>query len=710
MTAAAAHIDFETRSLVDLKKRGLDVYANHISTEPLCLAFGMDDEPVSLLDGLPCNDGRWSLAHSDGTDRLMAHVSAGRTVYAHNAAFELAIWNLVCVPRYGWPELKPEQTRCTMAASLAMGLPGKLEHAAPALGCADQKDMPGHRVMMQLCRPRKKPDADCPLCSGTGVRAYGAVCRCVTWWDDAAKYQTLYRYCMQDVATERALHSRLVELSVREQRVWQVDHAINTRGIHVDLPAVRAALAIAAAEKKRLNKDMARVTRGAVRTCTSNQALTNWVRAQGVETAGIAKADVVDLLDDDALPEQVRAALLLRQEAAKASASKLDAIEAAVGADGRVRYTKQYHSATTGRWGGRRVQADNLKRPEKWIKSHDLQDEVLQRMAAGAPPQLIAMLYGPPMDVIANSIRAFIDAAPDCELVAADYSNIEGRGTAWLAGEEWKLEAFRAADSGTGPGIYELTYARSFNVDVVSVDEFMRQIGKVLELACGFGGGVGAFQSMARIYGVQVSDSAADAFKTKWREQHPRIVRFWYALETAAINAVLSPGTVYAAGAEGRQIKFRKVGSFLWMLLPSGRCLCYPYPKIQPVMKPWGELGDALTFMTVPGDDPKARARIIDDPANTSNWARISTYGGSLCENAVQASARDLLAEALVRVTDQGLAVVLHVHDEIVGEVPVEQAPARLKELETEMCRLPSWAAGLPVVAAGWHGRRYRKA
>jgi DNA polymerase bacteriophage-type len=280
---------------------------------------------------------------------------------------------------------------------------------------------------------------------------------------------------------------------------------------------------------------------------------------------------------------------------------------------------------------------------------------------------------------------------------------------AWLAGEEWKLQAFREADAGTGPGIYELTYARSFNVPVESVDKDQRQIGKVLELACGFGGGVGAFQAMAKVYGVKVPDKQADAFKNAWRELHAKIKQFWRDLEEASIRAVLNPGAICKAGAEGRQIAYRVAGSFLWCRLPSGRVICYPYPKVQKVMTSWGEEKDQLTFMTVPGDRPQDKARILYDETNRSRWARMSTYGGSLAENVTQAVARDLLAEAIVRVEERGWPVVMHAHDEIVVEVPADAPEDTLRQVEQEMGRLPEWAAGLPVESKGWRGVRYRK-
>lgn len=698
------HADFETRSVIDLKKRGLDVYAHHGSTDLLSLAVAFNDEPAELVMARK-PEGRWY--QTIGLGSALAHVRDGGLVYAHNAAFEFTIWNTVCVPRYGWPPLRLEQMRCTMAMALAMGLPGKLEELVEALRLDVKKDMTGHRVMQQISRPRKKPADDCPYCHGDGA-FMGDTCSCVVWWEDIAKYQTVFDYNVQDVEAERAAAGWLRELSDFEQRVWIVDQTINARGVHFDEAAARAALDVVADERQRLNERMFDLTGGAVTTCTNAKALTAWISAQGVPTDSVAKAEVLALLEDDDLPENVRAALLLRQEAGKSSLAKLDKALEVLGPGGRLRNTKQYHSATTGRWGGRGVQLDNLVRPPPWMKKPELQDEVLRNLVRHRSAHYIDFMYGAPMDVLTYCVRAFFGAAPGKTLIAPDYSNVEGRKIAWLAGEEWKLQAFRDADAGTGPGIYELTYARSFDVPVETVTSDQRQIGKVCELALGFGGGVGAFQAMARVYNVQIADEQADVVKNLWREQHRNIVNYWYALERAAINAVMT-GNVFTAGASGREVKFRCVDGHLWCRLPSGRPLCYPYPEVRVMAAPWGQEKETLTFMTVPGDDPKFKARVVPDRHNFRRWVRIKTYGGSLAENVTQASARDLLAGALVALDDALYETVMHVHDEAVCEVDEDAPDATQREIEALMCRLPPWAAGLPLVSEAWRGARYRK-
>jgi DNA polymerase len=274
--------------------------------------------------------------------------------------------------------------------------------------------------------------------------------------------------------------------------------------------------------------------------------------------------------------------------------------------------------------------------------------------------------------------------------MACDYSNIEGRVNAWLAGEQWKVDAFRAFDRGDGPDLYLKTYAESFGVPIDRVDDAQRQVGKVQELALGFQGGVKAFQSMGAIYGVIVDDAEAERLRDLWRGAHPAIKQLWYDLDDAAKRTVASGELSTVAGG---RIRFVMKGGCLWMILPSGRPLCYPEPSIRMKRTPWGEDRPAVRFMGV--------------DSRTRRWCVQWLYGGLLCENAVQAIARDVMANAMQPLEQAGYPIILTVHDEVVCEVP--RGFGSVNEMSETMCRLPAWAAGLPVAAAGWRGERYRK-
>lgn len=625
----------------------------------MCAAYAFDGEPVRL----------WTPDLPISPD-VIAHVTEGKSVIAHNAAFEYRIWNEVCHRRLGWPEFRIEQMRCTMAMAYAMGLPGSLDGAASAVGLEQRKDAKGARIMLQLSKPRRvEPD-------GT-----------IIWWDDPVKLQSLYTYCVQDVEVERALHHRLMELSPAEQALWRIDQRINDRGVRVNLDELDRAIVLVESEKKRLDAAMSNVTGGAVATCTATGQLLDWLRAMGVPWHGVAKNDVAELLAQE-LPDEVRAALTLRQEAAKSSTAKLKAMRERAGADGRMRGLFQYHGAATGRWAARGPQLQNLPRPSILHKPSETAD-VISHLD---DRDWIDLAYGSPLQVVSDALRGFLVPAPDHEFVCGDFSNIEGRVLAWLADEEWKLQAFRDFDSGIAPDLYLTAAARIKHVSIDNAKPY-RQLGKVAELALGYGGGVGAFQRMAAVYKLTLTDAEADAVKVAWRETNPAIVQFWRDLESAAIRAVRDGGIQRV-----RKIAFKKAGSFLWCQLPSKRTLCYPYPEVKDKEVPWSTqekpaFRPALTYMAV--------------NSLTKKWERCDTYGGSLAENVTQAVARDLLADAIVRCEAANLKVVCHVHDEIVVEALLRACT--IDKLSNIMRDSAAWAAGLPVAVSGWAGARYRK-
>ena len=301
----------------------------------------------------------------------------------------------------------------------------------------------------------------------------------------------------------------------------------------------------------------------------------------------------------------------------------------------------------------------------------------------------ISIFYGAPISVITDCIRGFVCAAPGNKLICVDLASIEGRMLAWFANQESALKVYR-----THGKIYEHEACNIYNINrIEDVTSDQRQIGKVATLALGYQGGVGAFQSMAKNYFVKVPDERAEQIKVSWRESNTDIVSFWYALEEAAINATQYTSQKFSAGYKNRRVIFLRKGSFLFCRLPSGRAICYPYPKMRVVMTPWGEPKNALTYM---GED-----------SFTHKWVRKVAYGGLICENVTQATARDILVEALHRWELHNYTVIMHVHDEGVAEVPKNFGS--VKEAEELFCVVPSWAKDLPINAHGWQGKRYRK-
>jgi len=680
MWRVTLHVDFETRSTVEIKKTGAYVYAQDATTDIWCLAYSFEDEPVEIwTPGQPI------------PPRIKQHIEAGGTLTAHNAAFERAIWRYILTPRYGWPEPAVEQWRCTMSMAYAMALPGALEHVGPALNTGFEKDMQGHRLMMAMAKPKKPKKGEIVPESG------------MLWRDAEEDKQRLFSYCRQDVEAERAADKRLVRLRPFEQDLWHLDQRINDRGVPVDKLLCDRALSIVEAHSKKLDAEMAKVTDWEVTACTNVNQLKEFVRRHGTACDSLDKEHINEILARDCHPS-VRRALELRQEGGKASVDKIEALLNGMSSDGRARGLMQFHAANTGRWGGRRFQPQNILRPDE---NFDIDGaiEVLLKYEPAKAMQVLDAMFGDPITCISYTLRGMIKAERGNKIVAADYNNIEGVVLAWLSGERTKLDAFRAFFAGKGPDLYLVAASGIYGVPVEKMSKKThpeeRQIGKVSELACGYGGGVGAFQTMAHTYGVKVPDSQAEEIKSAWRDSNPNIVDFWHDLEDAALRAIAHPGRA----AECGPVRFKVVGSFLWLQLPSGRALCYPYPKICSVQTPWGEWKDAMTFKTVP--NVSNMRKIVDDPTNTSKWSRISTYGGALSENVTQAVARDVLAEAMVRLERENYPVILTVHDESVSEVAESYGSA--EEYEQIMTELPAWATGLPIAASGFEAERYRK-
>lgn len=651
------HLDFETRSACDLKKAGLYVYAEHPTTEIILISWAFDAEEVQ-------SKFFWEAYF----EILKAHVAAGGKVVAQNAAFERIIWNAILHKRHGWPKMEVEQCRCTMAQSYAMAIPGSLEKAAPALGIDQEKDMKGQRVMMKLSKPKKG------LPGGS-----------VVWHEEPHLLAILKDYGKQDVVVERLVDKRQLKLSPDEQRLWCLDQKINDRGIKIDIISAHNAIALVEKEKERLNLRMREVTKGAVSTCTATGQLTDWLHWNKINTEGVAKSDVVELLNDPGLPPDIREALLLRQEANKSSTAKLAAMVNSANSDGRVRGTMQFHGAGTGRWAGRKLQVHNFPRGK-----YNERDtcHIFDLINSGNGAEYLELFYDSPLRVISDVLRSFIIAELQHRLIWGDWNSIEARILAWLAGEESVLDIFRR-----GEDVYKYAASKIFGVHYSLVTKDQRQIGKVAVLALGYQGGKGAFQAMAKGYGVKMSDKEADTIKANWRNGHPNIVKYWHWVERQAILAVRNPGTKFSAGPKSREINYLVKGSFLFCQLPSKRLLTYPYPKIQQVETPWGEMRAAISCM---GENSLSR-----------KWERQLLYGGLLVENITQAVARDILARSLGELDRRSYPIIFHVHDEVVCEVPNNMGST--SEVEEIMCQVPDWAKGLPIAAEVTQGKRYRK-
>lgn len=743
-----AIIDFETCSPVDLKRAGVEKYAEHPETRALCIAWAFDGGEVrGELLFTEDDEG------TDELDDLLDHVTEGGAVVAHNAPFELAIWNMLH-RRWPliWPALRPEQTHCTMAMALAMGLPGSLGEAAKALRLPVEKDAEGHKLMLKLCKPRKAKRGEDP------TRVY---------WDHHTPeaLARLLDYCKRDVEPEREIWNLLPKLSDRERAYWILDRKINDRGIAVDVDGVMHAANACDEAKEELNAELASITGGEIPTASSVAKIVSFFdRYSDIKLPDARKGTIEAALSRSEPESLSRRILEIRNEASKSSTAKLDAAIAGACADGRLRGLIAYHGAGTGRAAGRRWQPQNMMRPPKGFKVHDAIEVIdwLKHGAAGA--EIVKAQYGSVISAVAYAMRSFLKAAPGKTFVCADYSNIEGRMLAWLAGEQWKLRAFREFDAGSGHDLYKLAYAKAFGIAPEDVDEFARQIGKVMELALGYQGAHGAFLTMAKGYNVdldalakqvQIASPAAvwkDALESYWRgaretaeeliaarlaeveldpletdpdffdvmreaarsnrhglepnvwtalriivdgwrAAHPNTVMFWRSLESAAIEATERPGTITMGGSH---IAYCKTGDFLMCRLPSGRKIAYPYARME---------------QTVSRFDPKrVDKKLVYEgvDSKTKRWCKQFFYGGAGANHVCQGTARDILVDAQFRLEREGFATVLHVHDENICEV--EPRAGLADDMRRIMTAIEPWSDGLPVaVGEPWVGQFYRK-
>jgi len=699
----AAHLDFETYSTCDLRAAGAHAYAEDPSTGVWCMAWCVGDAPVMT----------WKPGEPDPED-LLAFIRDGGKIVIHNAQFDRQIWNkVVRRDRPHWPEIQIGQTICTMARAQAMALPASLDQLGYALGLKIQKDKDGAALMMRMCRPRKVglTQEECPACHGKGIwrDEHERTWDCTTcsgdgfivnpngvvWWDEPEKIDRLTDYCRIDVEAERLADEALPFLPAAEQEVYELDQLINERGVMIDLQIVRKAVAVVKEAKRRADERMWYLTDGEVQKTTETAKLVAWINSKGVPCESVAKGETEELIlratvtDNPVVEEVVR----LRKAAAKSSAAKFTAMEKSACVDGRVRGTLAYHGAATGRWAGRLIQPQNLPRVDPDRDLPDVERALTLLGLDMRPAEIVdalEMLTGQPMETLSKCLRAMLIAGPGKKFVGGDFSNIEGRVNAWLAGEDWKVQAFRDFDAGAGNDLYKLAYARSFGVKVEDVSKADRQIGKVMELALGYQGGVGAFQTMASGYGIKVTDERADELKRAWREAHPRIVQSWWDLSDAAIAAVGSPGEITQV-LEGR-IRYRASNGFLFCRLPSGRCLAYAKPRLVQVEDLRGRMRYQIEYDAV--------------DSVTRRWGPSRLYGGLQCENVVQAIARDVMVASMLQAEDAGLPVVLTVHDELLCETGPEGDAEVLRKI---MATVPEWAEGLPIAAATWEDKRYVK-
>ena len=650
-------IDLETKSDVDITKAGVYRYADSPYFDILLFAYSVDDAPVKVVD-LACGEQLpEEILNALTDDRIQKH--------AFNASFErvcLSVWLRrnypECFISYGLQEdacgnyLSPKAWRCTMVAAAYLGLPLSLAGVGAVLQLQQQKMSEGKALIRYFCVPYDHVN---------GIPQFHAPT------DAPEKWDVFRAYNKRDVETEQAIEQKIVRFPVPEF-VWQeyaLDQTVNDRGIQVDLQLVQQAIRMDALTKDKLLQRMKALTH--LENPNSVYQLLGWLETQGYPSDSLGKAQVQERIKT--AEEPVRSVLELRLQLSKASVKKYQAMQNAVCSDGRARGMFQFYGANrTGREAGRIIQLQNL--PQNHLP--DL--EAARELVKSGNLEAVELLYEDVPDTLSQLIRTAFVPKPGYQFLVADFSAIEARVIAWLAGETWRMQAFAE-----GKDIYCASASKIFGVPVVKhgINGHLRQKGKVAELACGYGGSVGAMKAMG---GSEMSDAELKQIVTDWRTASPHIVQLWWDVENAAIKAVRDK-----IETETHGIHFSYESGFLFIKLLSGRRLAYVKPRI-------GENrfgGDSITYEGI---------------GTGRKWERLETYSGKLVENIVQATARDLLFYSMQTLSQH--FIVGHIHDEMIIECPKD---TKLDEICQQMARTPDWAKGLLLRADGYECSFYKK-
>ena len=640
-------IDLETYSDQPLAKTGVYRYVESPDFEILLFAYSVDGGPVQQID-LACGE-------KIPSEILCALEDDKVTKWSFNANFER-----ICLSRFlGYPAgdyLEPDSWKCSMVWAAYMGLPLSLEGAGAVLGLEKQKLAEGKDLIKYFCQP-------CAPTKTNGQRTRNLHKHAPDKW------QAFKKYNIRDVETEMSIQARLLKYPVPDS-VWEeyhLDQEINDRGVGLDMELVRQAIQMDGRSRSELTQAMKELT--SLDNPNSVQQMKQWLADNGIETDTLGKKAVAELLKT--APPQLQKVLTLRQQLAKSSVKKYQAMETAVCADGRARGMFQFYGANrTGRWAGRIIQMQNL--PQNHL---DDLSEARSLVRAGDFDAL-EMLYEDVPDTLSQLIRTAFVPQEDRKFIVADFSAIEARVIAWLAGEKWRQDVFAE-----GKDIYCASASQMFGVPVEKhgVNGHLRQKGKIAELALGYGGSVGALKAMGALE-MGLSEDELPALVSAWRQANPKIVQFWWAVDRAVMDAVARRTTTKTHG-----IIFSARNGMLFITLPSGRSLSYVKPKI-------GENrfgGDCITYEGVGG---------------TKKWERIDSYGPKFVENIVQATSRDILCYAMK--TLRCCSIVMHIHDEVVIEADRRMS---LQAVCDQMGRTPPWASGLQLRADGYETDFYKK-
>jgi DNA polymerase len=634
-------IDFETRSKANLPDVGLDIYANDPTTEVLCIAYGSNPNNVRVIDSVFTQNFP-----------LLDHVRNGGKIQAWNAMFEYAIWNCVCVPKYGWPELKLEQCIDSMAIAAANNVPQSLDEAGAFMDSEHKKDATGKRLIQKLSKPSIK-----------GV-----------FNEDPELLKQLFDYCAQDVRTEMAIVANLRPLTAVEQEVWTLTQRINLRGVPVAPNELQNAVLACEKAQSEIDRESLQLT-----GCKPSERakLLEWINQKipHAPMPDLTAETVSKMLECNIFPV-IKRALELRQEGSQTSVAKY-AKMMEIQREGRIRNTLVYHGASTGRWASRGgLNLQNIARPT-------LEDGEIER----AIPRVFDGGLGS-MSELSSLVRSAIKAPEGKTFVDVDFSSIENRVGVYLAGQTDKVELFRK-----GLDEYKVFASQSlYHVPYDEVTKDMRQVSKSAVLGAMFGQGAKGLVKYAEGMGVKLSEGQAKNAVDNYRMSYEKVKLLWAQCESAAIQAVENPGNPFRAGS---RLVLKCAKNALWMQLPSGRLICWQRPQLELVTTPWGQQKPGVT--------------VHSQNTFTRQWSRNQIIGSSIFQSAVQGTARDCLAFAMLNLEKAGYEVINSIHDEVLLLVEEQNGESAMKDVIRIMVTPPPWAPDFPLAAEGWYGKRYRK-
>ena len=642
-------IDIETYSSVNLLKSGVYAYADAPDFTILLFAYAFDDEDIKIVD-IACGEKIPDKVLSALTDENIKKT-------AFNANFERT-----CLAKFLNAEMPPEQWRCTMIQAAEIGLPRSLAGVATALGLEEQKDKKGRACIEYFAKP-------CRPTKSNGGRTRNLP------QHNIEKWETFKSYCIQDVAVERNIKNRLkaFPLTEGEQKLWELDQHICDRGVAVETELINNAINFDADYQKIMIEKAQKLT--GLENPKSVSQLKGWLETRTGETFQSLDKKVVKSLSEHTNDLLVEEVLELRKTLSKTSTAKYKAMLGGLCADGKVRGFLQFYGASrTGRWAGRMIQPQNL--PQNHLE--DL--ELARNLVMSGDYELFEMLFGNVPDTLSQLIRTALIPTKGRRFIVSDFSAIEARVIAYLAGEKWRQEVFK-----NGGDIYCASASQMFKVPVVKhgINGHLRQKGKIAELALGYGGSVGALKSMGALE-MGLEENELQPLVDSWRATNPCITSLWYEVEKAAVSAVKGEPQQIKCG-----IKFSRKGGILFISLPSGRNLAYAKPELRE--NKFGR--PCVTYMGI--------------SQTRGSWERLETFGGKLTENIVQAFARDCLAVSMQRLESRGFEINFHVHDEVIIDCPIGVSSA--EEISTIMGEPIEWAKGLVLKAEAYETPFYKK-